>query len=236
LSQDSRKAKGKRIAKKFLKGIIYAGSCILRPDKAAAKGVESMFNDFKQYGDQNRLENEYLNKSVFFNPISSPANVIWGTVENINIREAGEFDLVVRHLRHNYLQYIRSDNLSLIQIFDDNDELIAFVNREVERGNLRLGSLRVTKQGAIEYGTIFFDSLIDLLLTDEEIQKIFPAKLEPLVQDAARQFESVRPDHFAFFNPEKFLDLSEAYPFQFHMLYTAINNFFMMRNSTFATE
>ena len=192
LSPNEKKKWIKNGLRKTIKIIAYTAASLTRPDKAAGKTVEIMMEEVRRNKKSGELERQYVGKYIYANPNSSPANVVWGKIEKVNPREAGEFDLIIRHLPKGYLQYLRNDNFGNFIFFESENQLLDFVNSEYEKGNLRVGSFRVTLKGAKENGKLILFSLKELMLEDNEIKELIHLIENNLVLDVC----AVKDWHF----------------------------------------
>ena len=237
MSSYAKKQKIKNGLKKSIKIAAYVGASLARPDKVVSKTVDIMMKEIDRNRTSGQLERQYVGKYIFVNPNSSPANVVWGRIEGINLREAGEFDLIIRHSAKGYLQYLRYDNVGNPIFFNSENELLDYVNREYENGNLRVGSFRVTYKGALENGEIILYSLKELVYEDDEIQKLIPKDFLPLISDSYDRFINKKDSKFLNdFNNKKIFELFSKFPFEFLIVNSVINNVFQMRTYAVVTD
>lgn len=211
----------------------YAVATLTRHDKAGSKVVEMMIDEINRNKRSGELERQYVGKYIYVNPNSSPANVVWGKIEGINLREAGEFDLMIRHLPKKYIQYLRNDNIWNPIFFDSENELLDYVNLEYERRHLRVGSFRVTYNGALENGEIILSCLRELVDEDGETQKLIPKDFLNLISDSYFRFTNKDFENARYpieLNDNEIVNLFSKFPFEFLIVKSIINNVFQMRN------
>lgn len=228
--------KVKEIGTTILQGTMGGFSVLVNLKKASEVGIDSTAKHLGNWKKKVDLKKEYVGKYVYVNPNSSPANVIWGKIEKVNVREAGEFDLVVKHLVHGYEQYVRNDNIYSSRFFKSEKELSQYISDEIKKGNLREGSLRITAKGSMEYGVLILQSLREAILHDIEIKNVIPENFVPLIHEAQEQFSSSNEIEIGFFNSNMISDLSSRFPLESLVVLTAINNVFMMRNLAIVSD
>lgn len=236
LKDENRKEKLKKIGTNILQGLMGGISVLVNPKKASEAAIDSTAKKLGNWKRQRELDKEYLGRYVFANLISNPANVIWGEVVEINLRDAGEYDLVVQHLQKPFKQYVRMDNTFLIKFFESRDNLFEYVNDEIKKGNMREGSLRITAKGAREYGSLILQSLEVAILDDIEIKKEIPESFLWLIREAQEQFSSTNELIVVFFNSDRIPELSSHFPLESIVVLSAINNVFMMRNLAIVSD
>jgi len=165
----------KKGIKTSLKIIIYSLATLRKTGTASDLAIKKYFDESGIANMKQGLIDDFVGKYVYINPKSSPSNIIWGKVEEIKEREAGEFDLVIKHLKHNFLAYVRNDNIAIPFIFNEKKDLLDWIEKEIENGNIRVGSLRITAMGAKKYTREIYESLMSLLFDqDAEIINLFP--------------------------------------------------------------
>ena len=233
-SNSRRKELARRAVVGLLKGLATTAASIARPDTAAKKWLEKIYLESGEGSVRRRIEKEYHGSYIFLTLRSNPTSVVWGQVKKITWREHLDGDLVIKHPVHGYETPVNLNDIGICHLFDSKDELQWYAEEEFRDGNIREGSFKVTLEGAINYGDMILNSLIEYVNERNTEPIIIPQELAGVLDQTYKEFKnSTQGQRGALVNlfPKAIRESTEIcvrYPFEFTIISMAVEYIFLM--------